>query len=233
MSAKRESARPAGWIPAAVQGAAALTLLFLLAWAGAVGLAGCSAPPRGDGGDPFDSAYRIEGAGSRPLQPPANPILAYLKKRGLDFLDMVSFRITAGPGLRAHARVTKIVQVGIGKMGSAEATTMGTTFPLYKLGYLKREGGLWKERSHEIGISLFYYYHSVGESMGGNKTTFGEEDRGFWDVGAAVHWFLIGAEAEVRFEEIFDFVTGFFGLDVMNDDVAERDPDILETEDGG
>ena len=67
--------------------------------------------------------------------------------------------------------------------------------------------------------------------MGGNKTTFGEEDRGFWDVGAAVHWLLIGAEAEVRFEEIFDFVTGIFGLDVMNDDVAERDPDLIETED--
>jgi len=124
--------------------------------------------------------------------------------------------------------VTKVLQAGIGKMGPAEASTMGHTFPLYKLGYIKRKGGLWTERSQEIGISLFYYYRAEGELLKGNKTTFGEEDRGFWDIGASLHWLLIGAEAEVRPDEAVDFILGFFGMDIKGDDEAYRNPDILE-----
>jgi|GEM_PF-3335646 len=184
--------------------------------------------------DPLDRFYTIDDDGvERIRKSRETPVLGWLTERGLDFLDMGSARVSFGPGLRAHVRVTKLAQIGIGKLGAAEVTTMGFTFPLYKLGFLKREGGLWEERSHEIGISLLYYYHVIGEPLGGNKTTFSPEDRGFWEIGAALHWLLIGAEAELRPLEMLDFAFGFFGMDLMDDDEIYRDPDFLEDENGG
>ena len=191
--------------------------------------AGCVVErPVDHGSERLDGIYAQEEGRTRKIEPQESLLLSFIKKRFFDAIDTFSFRITVGPGLRAHARVTQVFQVGLGKMGAAEASSMGYSFPLYKLGFIKREGGLWEERSHEIGISLFYFYKSLGESLGGNKTTFGVEDRGFWDIGAAFHWFLIGAEAEVRIDEGLDFVFGFFGMDFMDDDEAYRDPDILE-----
>jgi hypothetical protein len=191
---------------------------------------GCSMPGRAymvpqEERDIFDSDTDLV---SKKVLKPENPILDFLKKRGLDLMDTFSLRISAGPGIRAHARITKILQAGIGYMGPADGRTMGHTFPVYKLGFMKREGGLWKERTAEIGISLFYYYQTEGEYMGGNKTHWGPEDRGFWDIGIAAHWLLIGGEAEIRPDEIIDFVGGLlFGADPMDDDGQPPDPDIL------
>lgn len=190
---------------------------------------GClSPPPERSEEDIFADIDRVREGREREIEEQKSPLLEYLKDRALDIMDAFSFRLTAGPGLRAHARVTKLLQVGIGKMGPAEATTMGSTISCYKLGFIKREGGLWKERSQEVGISLFYYYHSIGESLGGNKKTFGEEDRGFWDIGLAIHWLLVGLEAEVRVDEAIDAVAGLFGIDLMGDDEPRVDPDLLD-----
>jgi hypothetical protein len=202
-----------------------LLLLFLL---------GCSlprlapAPPQED----LDLFEMESDLVARKVLKPENPFLDFLKKRFMDFIDTFSFRISAGPGIRGHVRITKLIQAGIGYMGPAEGKTLGHTFPVYKLGYLKREGGLWQERTAEIGISLFYYYQTEGKYLGGNKRHWGPEDRGFWDIGFAGHWLLLGAEAEVRPDEIIDFFTGFFGVDYMEDDGLPPDPDILRTETG-
>ncbi|MHC4941684.1 MAG: hypothetical protein ACYTG7_01550 [Planctomycetota bacterium] len=174
--------------------------------------------------DLFDTPSTLT---TRKVHERENPVLGYLKKRFMDLLDTFSFRITAGPGIRGHARVTQLIQAGVGYMGPAEGRTMGHTFSVYKLGYLKREGGLWKERTAELGISLFYYYQTEGEYLGGNKTAWGYEDRGFWDIGMAGHWLLVGAEAEVRPDEIIDFFTGVLGYDFMDDDGEPPDPDLL------
>ena len=192
--------------------------------------AGCAtyhpgANPQQSGNDLFDVS---DAYGSRDIPKRENPYLSYVKERFFDALDIFSFRITLGPGIRAHARVTPYVQVGLGYMGPVESKGIGTFVPLYKLGYLKREGGLWKEHTQEIGISTFYFYRTEGVPLGGNKVTFGIEDRKPWDVGAALHWLLLGAEAELRIDEIVDFVSGFFGVDIKKDDIPYRDPDILE-----
>lgn len=190
---------------------------------------GCSAPPLAapllqEDQDLFDVEKEEV---TQKVFKPERPVLDFLGKRGMDFLDTFSFRLSAGPGIRGHFRVTKYVQAGIGYMGPAEGKTMGHTFPVYKLGYLKREGGLWKERTAELGISLFYYYQTEGERLGGNKYNFGPEDRGPWEIGAALHWLLIGAEAEIRPLEIIDFFGGFFGHDMMDDDGEPPDQDLL------
>lgn len=181
--------------------------------------------PQQSGSDLFDVS---DAYGSRDIPRHQNPVLGYIKKRFFDALDIFSFRVTLGPGVRAHARVTPYVQIGLGYMGPLESKGIGASVPLYKLGYLKREGGLWKEHTQEIGISTFYYYQTEGVPLGGNKVTFGIEDRRPWDVGAALHWLLVGAEAELRIDEAIDFVAGFFGVDIMKDDLPYKDPDILE-----
>jgi len=209
----------------------AVGLVFVAALIASVSLSGCLAPPpeRSDE-ELFAEIDRVREGRAREIKKSESPILKFVRERTLDILDAFSFRLTAGPGLRAHARVTKLLQVGIGKMGPAEATTMGGTVSCYKLGFIKREGGLWKERSQEVGISLFYYYHSVGESLGGNKKTFGEADRGFWDIGLAFHWLILGLEAEVRVDEAIDAAVGLFGIDLMGDDEPHVDPDLLDSD---
>ncbi len=207
----------------------AVGLVVLAILIASVPLSGCLAPPPERSEEElFAGIDRVREGGAREIKKSESPLLKYVRGRVLDILDAFSFRLTAGPGLRAHARVTKLLQVGIGKMGPAEATTMGGTISCYKLGFIKREGGLWKERSQEIGISLFYYYHSVGESLGGNKKTFGEADRGFWDIGLAFHWLILGVEAEVRVDEAIDAAVGLFGIDLMGDDEPHVDPDLLD-----
>lgn len=208
----------------------AVGLVLLAILIASVPMSGCLAPPPERSEEKiFADIDRVREGKAREIKKSESPILKFVRERALDIVDAFSFRITAGPGLRAHARVTKLLQAGIGKMGPAEATTMGSTISCYKLGFIKREGGLWKERSQEIGISLFYYYHSVGESLGGNKRTFGEADRGFWDIGLAFHWLILGVEAEIRVDEAIDAAVGLFGIDLMGDDEPHVDPDLLET----
>lgn len=201
-----------------------IILLALFTWGCSMPRLAATATPQAER-DLFDPSTDLMHS---KVHQPENPVLDFLKKRFMDLLDTFSFRIAAGPGIRGHARITKLVQVGAGYVGPAEGKTGGHTFPVYKLGYLKREGGLWKEHTTELGISLFYYYQTVGEFVGGNKRTWGPEDRGFWDIGLAGHWLLIGAEAEIRPDEIIDFFSGFFGYDLMDDDGAPPDPDLLD-----
>jgi len=211
-------------IRGAISGMARPGCLAILALGWGCALPPLIAPPSSPGQELFDPPPTLS---ATKVHKPVSPFVDFWEKRFMDLLDTFSCRISAGPGIRAHARVTKLVQVGVGYMGPAEGRTMGHTFSVYKLGYLKREGGLWKERTAELGISLFYYYQTQGEPLGGNKTTFGPEDRHFWDIGAAGHLLLLGGEAEVRPDEILDFFWGFFGSDFMDDDGERPDSDLL------
>ncbi|MEW6745947.1 MAG: hypothetical protein AB1486_24670 [Planctomycetota bacterium] len=154
------------------------------------------------------------GADESPTESPGD----YLEDRLLDLLDVVSARFIFGPGLRFNARVTEIFQVGAGSTGTV-APPDSFTLEAHTIGTMRREGGVWTSRVSEAGISLFYSYDSEGSLIKGNKSYFGEAERGFFDVGFAVHAALIGVEAEARPDELFDFVLGFFGFDYMGDDL--------------
>jgi hypothetical protein len=143
----------------------------------------------------------------------------YFGNRGMDLVDIFSLRLTAGPGLRISARVTEVLQVGVGMTGpDVSSAAQPTAFPAYQVGWLRREGGVWRARIAEAGFSLLYYFGSEGTPIMGSKTRFGEQDRGFFDVGFAVHAAVVGAEAEVRLDEIADFLLGLVGIDFMRDD---------------
>ena len=156
-------------------------------------------------------------------QPPAETTGARVTRgwfaaRGMDLLDVVSLRVGAGPGLLVHARVTPYVALGAGQIGSVTAAKPSFSMSVYELGWIKREGGLWTERRVELGLSTFYHYDVEGDLIQGNRATFSEAARGPFDVGADLHLALIGAAAEVRLDEIVDFVGGIFGADVLGDD---------------
>ncbi|MFO0984723.1 MAG: hypothetical protein U1E76_23865 [Planctomycetota bacterium] len=146
--------------------------------------------------------------------------LVYLEDRGWDLMDLFSARLTVGPGLRVSARATEVLQAGIGSTGpDATGAAAQTAFPAYQVGWIRRQGGVWRVRIAEAGVSLLYYFGEAdGIGIMGNKVKFGEKDRGFFDVGFAVHAALAGVEAETRLDEIADFLLGWFGFDIMHDD---------------
>jgi hypothetical protein len=198
----------------------------LLLFAGCSAVPGLSPAPFQEERDLFETESDL--VTSKVLEP-KNPFLDYLGKRGWDLLDMFSLRLAAGPGIQGHAQVTQLVQAGAGYLGPAEGRTLGHTFSVYKLGFFKREGGLWKERAAELGISLFYYYQIEAEYIAGNKYAWSPTDRGFWDLGASLHLLLLGVAGEIRPDEIWDFCAGIFGYDPMDDDGVPPDPDYLRS----
>ncbi len=148
----------------------------------------------------------------------------WLSARGLDLIDLFSLRIGVGPGLLAHARVTEWIALGAGSMGRPESWAGGFELRKYGLGWCRREGGLWSERRAELGISTFYYCETDAAPLGGNRMTFPPDSRGRWDVGIEAHLALIGAAAEVRLDEILDFVVGLAGFDPSHDDPSPAQP---------
>lgn len=177
-------------------------------------LASCGNPPPADEGTPAaPEEKRVERASA------LEGVLAYLENRGWDLIDLFSARLTVGPGLRVSARVTDVLQAGVGSTGpDVTGAASQTAFPAYQVGWIRRQGGVWRARIAEAGFSLLYYYGSEGWPIMGNKMRFGYKDRGFFDVGFAVHAALAGVEAETRLDEIADFVLGWFGIDIMHDD---------------
>ncbi|MBK6939706.1 MAG: hypothetical protein IPH13_05765 [Planctomycetes bacterium] len=138
--------------------------------------------------------------------------------RGMDLTDIVSIRVALGPGLLAHARITRFIALGAGELGSVAATRPGFTLDHYQFGWIKREGGLWTERRVELGVSTLYLFEAEGESLAGDRATFGPRARRPLDIGVDLHLALIGVAAEVRVDEVFDFLAGLVGADPQVDD---------------
>jgi hypothetical protein len=138
--------------------------------------------------------------------------------RALDLSDVVAVRVAVGPGLLAHARVTRFVAIGAGELGSVAAGRPSFTLDHYQLGWIKREGGLWTERRVELGLSTMYSFDAEGETLAGDRVTFGPPSRHTFDVGADVHLALIGLAVDVRIDEALDFIGGLFGADLLDDD---------------
>lgn len=166
------------------------------------------------------------------VQPIASkpPTRGWFAARGMDLSDIASVRVAVGPGLLAHARVTRFIAIGAGELGSVAAARQGFTLDHYQFGWIKREGGLWTERRVELGISTLYLFEAEGESLAGDRVTFGPPARRTLDVGLDLHLALIGVAAEVRVDEVFDFVAGLFGADPLDDDEPAAIPfDVVDS----
>jgi hypothetical protein len=90
----------------------------------------------------------------------------------------------------------------------------------------------------EIGVAFLHYEQTriVGRRHGppGGVTTgfmdmtglqstsagFYQDYRDFWGIGASVALVLAGASVEIHPVQLFDFITGFLGVDIARDDGA-------------
>ncbi|MBI1849356.1 MAG: hypothetical protein HYR85_03325 [Planctomycetes bacterium] len=165
-------------------------------------------------------------------------VATLLKDEALDLTDIVQIDLSAGEGLLANVRATKLAQIGAGHLNGVKG------------GWNQRSLGVWKERRTEGGVSVLYYTDADLEPVHGTKTLWERgyqiddwtilhnEDHHWLDVGASLHVLFLGADVNVSPKEAVDFVVGLvnipllpisemFGfhcdsIDVADDDTAAR-----------
>jgi hypothetical protein len=144
----------------------------------------------------------------------------YLHDRALDAVDMLRVHVIVGNALGAEVQVTQWIGLGFmhedkawaGGLANRKFTTWDETISAW--GLLIHN---WNERTK----GLPYYSGSYGWWQRDNQpdAKFYHRDGAteLWTVRASIA-VLIGADAEVRVGEIFDFIVGIVGWDPAHDD---------------
>lgn len=171
---------------------------------------------------------------------PATPsrmkrIIMYLPDRLLDALDLVGFDIHLGPGGYLNYHITRALQVG----GGAR-TVLGLGWHTKRsLGLLgKAEAGLsavaagaQTYNAAQVGTSGIQAgaYHQAGLHRPIDPLY--QEMRDYWAVGADATIIFLGLSWDVHPVELFDFISGFFLRDFLNDDLSSTRGLRLTTDD--
>lgn len=155
----------------------------------------------------------------------------YFRDRLKDASEMFECGAGYSMGVTVNARVTKLVQAGVG----------GYTGEWAGL----REGSFatWSEERTEFGVTPFYYHEVFRKSDGlidihhpllwdaGHEQFLNDlfliTDRGFFEVGLTVNTILVGIDISVELAEVADFVTGLVGIDILSDDAYGVSTDTL------
>ncbi len=146
----------------------------------------------------------------------------YFLSRWYDLVDIVDFSFGAGPVFLINAHATKFAQVGFGYSDA------------YRVGFRGRSAGIWREKRLEAGVSILYYQKVKRERITGWVENFRSDkmdldtaqiyannnDRAFTGIGATLHA-LILVDVNVRPAQAADFVLGWFGVDVLDDDTLK------------
>jgi hypothetical protein len=146
----------------------------------------------------------------------------YFLSRWYDMCDIVDFSFGAGPGFLVHAQATKFFQAGFGYSDA------------YHVGFRGRSAGVWREKRLEAGVSLMYWQKIERERVTGWVESFRADkmdldtatvylnnaDRSYLGLGATVH-VLIMADVNFRPAQAADFVLGWFGIDILDDDTGK------------
>ncbi len=149
----------------------------------------------------------------------------YPLDRLADLSDIVSFDVALGAGAALNAHVTRGFQAGFGMKG------------MYGVGWVQpRIAGTQQEL--EVGVTFINYDDTritgrrqgspggvatgVTDMTGFQKSSAGlyQDYRDFWGIGASLGFVIVGASVEIHPVQIFDFLAGFFLVDVANDDSA-------------
>jgi hypothetical protein len=123
-------------------------------------------------------------------------VLLYLPNRILDFIDIFRVDAGVGPATGGVIRVTKWGQAGMRYFSPASL----------RVGLRGREMPVFLERSSEFGIGPAFVESKE------RKTTPVE-------VGLGIDLFLVGAYAGLSLDSAVDFILGFFGVDISDDDL--------------
>ncbi len=147
----------------------------------------------------FDDLCQVE----RESEPGvAEQIFWYIPNRILDLLDIVRLRARVGPGFGAGVRVTKVAQAHLGSHAALYAGFPGPRerrIPKSPIGLECHSG---------VALSVLELSGGFGFDPGYTAT----------EVGADLHLGIAGLAAGVDPVELADFFSGFFLIDIRNDD---------------
>jgi hypothetical protein len=150
-------------------------------------------------------------------------LLFYIPNRLVDATDIITLEASIGGGFSAEMQATRYFQLG----GS-----YGESYFLSKA-YARQYGG----GHRDINRFGFFFMEKditfVNETFGSaneyvidfpqfstanyHLDAFKDDDVDFWKVGGRLGW-IVGLGVGIHPIEIADFVTGFFWIDLMNDD---------------
>ncbi|MGD0093575.1 MAG: hypothetical protein ABSE73_27005 [Planctomycetota bacterium] len=147
----------------------------------------------------------------------------YFLSRWYDLVDIMDFSFGAGPGLMFQVHATKFAQAG------------GGWSDAYHVGFRGRSAGIWREQRKEVGVSLFYYQKVQRERITGWVESFRTEkmdldtsaaysnnnDRSFFGIGAMAQLGVM-VNVNVRPMQAVDFIMGWVGIDVLEDDKGKQ-----------
>jgi hypothetical protein len=163
-------------------------------------------------------------------------VVRYLPDRLRDLFDVVSLDAHSGVGLYADVHLTRGAQLSA---GARVAGGLGVLPQRATPGFqLQANGGF-----HAFGAGAERFYGVVAGPGGvytGSTVLRGlqspgdrlyQDYRDYWAIGASGTVGVFGATAELRPVQLADFVLGFVGIDIANDDSATSRPlDLLQSE---
>jgi len=170
--------------------------------------------------DPVDDWWTVD-----PLL--GERILLYPVNRVLDVLDLVSINAGLGPDVQPNVHVTRALQLGAGgavtgRLGMNNSRQIGFyTQKGYELSFLPLTNEYYKRGNAASWGSMVEVESKInGTSEPGRKVY--REARDYWAIGGRIPLGLGSVEADVHLVEIPDLLLGFFGVDLMEDDIDVR-----------
>lgn len=151
-------------------------------------------------------------------------VLLYIPNRIVDLVDIFSVSLGVGPTVRAELMATELIKVGGGyDFGSLRAYKEWNR----QYGFGMQEGWYWSfifageqntTRKHTLGSVDEYFEASAGIPTPTQPIfDYYTGRRDFWRIGGALG-FLIEAEVYLNPLEWADLATGFFMIDMRQDD---------------
>lgn len=145
----------------------------------------------------------------------------YVRDRVHDAEDLFHFDFSLGPQAGATIRLTHLVQAGIqvegGRTGEGPEDA---EFETSHLAWNGRWAGIYKRRGVEGGIgpeSIEPHWYARKYSAE-YEQEYRDQPRTPDEFGFSIALGLVGFEVGFRPVELVDFLTGFFGVDILKDD---------------
>jgi hypothetical protein len=122
-------------------------------------------------------------------------IINYIPNRICDIVHIFKIDLSWGKCAGVDVRATRMLEVGVSE------------YDVTRVGIAPDKHGLWDEMNDDKGVSL------LGFELGTN-----EFDRDPYEIGATVHAFG-GLEVGANLRSMLDALTGFFLIDLEDDDM--------------
>lgn len=129
-------------------------------------------------------------------------VLWYLPNRLLDVADIARARVRIGPGVALNAHVTKVVQAGLGSYMTLYAGLPGPR----------------QKRTPRLPVGVEAYSGGALSVAEASFETGYEPEYSPTEIGAGIHFVLLGVDVGIDPLEVVDLITGIVGVDIVKDD---------------